>query len=44
MVNQTLAIREDILCTLKENVVMARNRMKKQEDQGHSKRKFVEGD
>jgi hypothetical protein len=43
-VDQTLTVREDILCTLKENLVMAQNRMKQQEDQGRSERQFVEGD
>jgi hypothetical protein len=33
-----------ILCTLKENLVMAKNRMNQQEDQGHSKCQFSEGD
>jgi hypothetical protein len=35
-VDQTLTVREDILRTLKENLVMAQNRMKQQADQGHS--------
>jgi hypothetical protein len=35
---------EGILCTLKENLVMAQNRMKHQVDQGHFERQFVEGD
>jgi hypothetical protein len=43
-VDQTLTVREDILCTLKENLVMAHNRMKQQADQGHSERQFAEGD
>jgi hypothetical protein len=43
-VDQTLTVREPILCTLKENLVMAQNRMKKQADQGHSECQFVEGD
>jgi hypothetical protein len=42
--DQTLTVREDILCTLKENLVMAQNHMKKQADQGHSERQFAEGD
>jgi hypothetical protein len=33
-----------ILCTLKENLVMNHNGMKKQVDQGHSECQFVEGD
>jgi hypothetical protein len=43
-VDQTLTVREDILRTLKENLVMAQNRMKQQADQGRSERQFVEGD
>jgi hypothetical protein len=43
-VDQTLTVREDILRTLKENLVMAQNRMKQQAYQGHSERQFVEGD
>ena len=43
-VDQNLTVREAILRTLKENLVMAQNRMKQQADQGHSKRQFVEGD
>ena len=43
-VDQTLTIRETILCTLKENLFMAQNRMKQQDDQGHSECQFVEGD
>jgi hypothetical protein len=35
-VDQTLTVREDILRTLKENLVMAHNRMKQQADQGRS--------
>jgi hypothetical protein len=44
VVDQTLIVREDILHTLKENLVMAQNRMKQQADQGRSERQFVEGD
>jgi hypothetical protein len=44
VVDQMLTIREAILRTLKENLVMAHNRMKQQEDQGRSKHQFVEGD
>jgi hypothetical protein len=40
----TLTAQEAILCTLKENLVMAQNRMKQQADQGHSERQFAEGD
>jgi hypothetical protein len=43
-VDQTLTVQEDILHTLKENLVMAQNRMKQQADQGRSERQFVEGD
>jgi hypothetical protein len=43
-IDQTLTVREAILCTLKENLVMAQNRMKQQADQGHSERQFSEGD
>jgi hypothetical protein len=42
--DQTLTVREDILRTLKENLVIAQNLMKQQADQGHSKRQFAEGD
>jgi hypothetical protein len=44
VVDQTLIVREDILRTLKENLVMAHNRMKQQVDQGHSERQFAKGD
>ena len=43
-VDQTLTVREAILHTLKENLVMAHNHMKQQEDQGRFERQFVEGD
>jgi hypothetical protein len=43
-VDQTLTVREAILHTLKENLVMAQNHMKQQADQGHSERQFAEGD
>jgi hypothetical protein len=33
-VDQTLIVQEAILCTLKENLVMAQNRMKQQANQG----------
>ena len=39
-----LTVRESIIHTLKENLVMDQNRMKQQEDQGHSKCEFTEGD
>jgi hypothetical protein len=42
-VDQTLTVREAILHTLKENLVMAQNHMKQQADQGHSEHQFVEG-
>jgi hypothetical protein len=43
-VDQTLIVHMAILRTLKENLVMAQNRMKQQADQGHSEHEFVEGD
>jgi hypothetical protein len=43
-VDQMLTVQEVILRTLKENLVMARNHMKQQADQGRSERQFVEGD
>jgi hypothetical protein len=43
-VDKNLTVQEAILCTLKENLVMAQNRMKQQADQGHSEHQFVEGD
>jgi hypothetical protein len=43
-VDQTLTFQEAILRTLKDNLVMAQNRMKQQTDQGHSERQFAEGD
>jgi hypothetical protein len=43
-VGQTLTVQEDILHTLKENLIMAQNRMKQQTDQGRSERQFAEGD
>ena len=42
-VDQTLTIQEDILRTLKENLVMAQNCMKQQADQGRSECQFEEG-
>jgi hypothetical protein len=43
-VDQTLTVREAILHTLKENLVMVQNHMKQQADQGHSECQFEEGD
>jgi hypothetical protein len=43
-VDQTLIVREAILRTLKENLIMAQNHMKQQEGQGFSERQFAEGD
>ena len=43
-VDLTLTSQDDILRTLKENLVMAQNRMKQQADQGRSERQFAEGD
>ena len=44
MVDLTLRDREAILHTLKENLVMAQNRMKQQANQGCSECQFAEGD
>jgi hypothetical protein len=44
VVDQTLIVQEAILRTLKDNLVMAQNRMKQQADQGNSERQFTEGD
>jgi hypothetical protein len=44
VVEQTLTVREAILRNLKEKLVMAQNRMKKQADQGCSEHQFAEGD
>ena len=44
MVDQTLTVREAIICTLKENLVMDHNRMKQQVNQGHLERQFSKGD
>jgi hypothetical protein len=43
-IDQTLTVREDILRTLKEYLVIAQNHMKKQANQGRYERQFVEGD
>jgi hypothetical protein len=43
-VDQTLTVREAILHTLKENLVMAQNHMKQQANQGRSECQFAEGD
>jgi hypothetical protein len=43
-VGNNLTIHGAILCTLKTNLGMDHNYMKQQADQGHSERKFVEGD
>jgi hypothetical protein len=43
-VDQMLIVREAILHTLKENLVMAQNRIKQHVDQGHSEHQFAEGD
>jgi hypothetical protein len=43
-VDQTLTVREAILRTLKENLVMEQNRMKQQADQGRFEHHFAEGD
>jgi hypothetical protein len=39
-----LTVREAILHTLKENLFMARNRIKQWEDQGRSEHQFAQGD
>jgi hypothetical protein len=44
VVDQTLTVQEAILRTLKENFIMAQNRMKQEADQGHSECQFAEGD
>jgi hypothetical protein len=44
VVDLTIIAREAILCTLKENLVMAQNHMKQQADQGCSEHQFAEGD
>jgi hypothetical protein len=43
-VDQTIIVREAILHTLKENLVMDQNHMKQQANQGRSECQFVEGD
>ena len=43
-VEKNIIVCEAILHALKGNLVMAHNRMKQQEDQGHSEQQFVEGD
>ena len=44
VVDQTLIVREAILLTMKENLVMVQNRIKQQADQGCTKHQFSEGD
>jgi hypothetical protein len=44
VVEKNLTVCEAILHTLKENLVMAQNRMKLQANQGHSERQFAKGD
>jgi hypothetical protein len=43
-VDQMLTVRETILCTLKENLIMAQNHMKQRADQGLFEHQFEEGD
>jgi hypothetical protein len=43
-VDHNLTIHMNIFFTLKDNLVMAQNHMKQQEDQGRSESQFVEGD
>jgi hypothetical protein len=42
--DETLTVQEDILHTLKENLVMAQNHMKQQADHSHSECQFAKGD
>jgi hypothetical protein len=44
VVDKTLIVREDSLCTLKEKLVMEHNHMKQQAYQGLSERQFAEGE
>ena len=44
VVYQMHTVREDILYTLKENLVMAHNHMNQQAYQGRFERQFAEGD
>ena len=43
-VDKSITFCKAILRALKDNLVMAQNRMKQQVDQGHSEWQFVEGD
>jgi hypothetical protein len=43
-IEKTITVQDAILCTLKENLFMAQNRMKQQAYQGHSERHFSKGD
>jgi hypothetical protein len=43
-VDQMLTVRETILRTLKENLIMAQNHMKQRADQGLFEHQFEEGD
>jgi hypothetical protein len=43
-VEKNITVREAILHTLKDNLLMAQNCMKQQANQGHSEHQFVEGD
>jgi hypothetical protein len=43
-VDKMITVQEAILCTLKENLVMAHNHMKQQATQGRSECQFTEGD
>jgi hypothetical protein len=42
-VYHTLTVREVILCSLKENLVISQNRLKQQANQGRSERQFFVG-
>jgi hypothetical protein len=43
-VEKNIIVRENILLTLKENLVMDHNQMKQRVDQGHFECQFAEGD
>jgi hypothetical protein len=43
-VDQMITVQEYILHTIKDNLAMSQNHLKKQVDQGHSEHQFVEGD
>jgi hypothetical protein len=43
-VDQMITVQEYILHTIKDNLAMSQNHLKKHADQGHSEHQFVEGD